>query len=338
MPDKGGPDPRPEGTAVARPLALSDNDQRMMRIKETTSMSITSFMFHDIRNNDDIRFRNRYTLKPFLTVAEFTTQLDFIVSNYKIISTSELFSVTDNNQYAILTFDDGLIDHYHIQPLLKDYKIRGTFLVPAGILLHNVVMKSHKIQFVLSAADEKQLVREILGHVRDHDAIWERFSHSRFTDNWWTPEMVFVTNFLRNYEDHETTSFIVDRLFDKYVSTDHGSFARRFYLNHGQIAEMIKNGMEIGGHGYYSNDLTALSHEDQQTDIASTFEYIKSLRQDCDLFFSYPNGGFDHNTIALMKQNHCKVAYTTESTSVDRLEDVDLLRFPRISAPETLRR
>lgn len=297
-------------------------------------MSVTSFMFHDIRNNENEKFNNRYKLKPFLTVNEFKKQLDFITANYKVINTSEILYVKDTEKCAVLTFDDGLNDHYQILSIIKEYKIRCSFFIPVGLIIDNVVMKAHKIQFFLSVVDEKKLIKEILRYVDDKD-IFNIYSKSKFKDNWWSPEMVFITNFLRYY-DQEISDFITDKLFNKYVSSDEKSFSNEFYLNEKQIKEMIDNGMEFGGHGYYSNDLESLTLSEQQIDIKKTFDYIKILNQDCDLYFSYPNGGYNNDTIEIIKTQSCKIAYTTESVSVENLDDINFLKFPRISAPENL--
>jgi len=300
-------------------------------------MSVTIFMYHDIRNNECDKFVNRYKLKPFLTVNEFKIQLDYITSNYEVINTSKILNIKDDKEYAVLTFDDGLVDHYHILSILKEYNIKCTFFIPVGIILDNVVMKTHKVQFILSNTDEKELVKEILEFVDDKEIVWQKYSKSKFKNNWWTPEMTFITNFLRDY-DPDISNCVTDKLFNKYVTSDEKTFSKEFYLNETQINEMINDGMEFGGHGFYSNNLEYLSLSEQQWDIENTIKYIKNLNQECDLVFSYPNGGVNDNIVEILKNQNCKIAYTTESVIVEKLDDVNFLKFPRISAPEKLNR
>lgn len=304
-------------------------------------MSVTSFMYHDIRDNLDPRFRKRYELKPFLTTKQFVNQLNYIRNNYKIISTHELFEVNINNDdYAILTFDDGLVDHYNIVNILNKYNIKASFFVPVGIIVENIVMKTIKIQFILSVVDESIIIKEIFNHFENKSRveIWNKFSQSKFKNNWWSKEMIFITNFLRDFSDIDLTSYISNKLFNEYVSNNEKEFSKSFFLNHKQINSMIKQGMEIGGHGYYSDNLSNFNFEQQKSDIEKTLNYISDLNQDNEIIFSYPNGGFNHDTIEILKNNNCKIAYTTESTFVNDLSKINFLKFPRISAPENLKK
>ena len=58
---------------------------------------------------------------------------------------------------------------------------------------------SHKIQFILAAVDEKLLVNELLSNFVDGSIIYYKYSTSKWENNIWSKDMVFVTNFLRNY-------------------------------------------------------------------------------------------------------------------------------------------
>ena len=66
------------------------------------------------------------------------------------MSTKDLTNINYKNDkdYAILTFDDGLMDHYEISSILLDRGITGTFLIPARPVRDRVVMNSHKIQLL----------------------------------------------------------------------------------------------------------------------------------------------------------------------------------------------
>jgi hypothetical protein len=72
----------------------------------------------------------------------------------------------------------------------------------------------------------------------------------------------------------------------------------------------------------------------QKIDIEKTLDFVWGLNQNKEITFSYPNGGYNNDTIKILKNNNCKVAYTTESKVVYNDTDFDFLKFPRISAPE----
>ena len=213
---------------------------------------IKAFMFHDIRNHDDTKYINRYKLKSFMTVDEFKDKLDYLIEEYNIISSSEIPSLKiSNGKHAVLTFDDGLKDHYHVAEILSDLGLPGTFLIPTQAVRDRVIMNTHKIQFILASINEKELVKLILDltplDVSDKH-LWDKYSVSKWKDNWWTPEMVFVTNILRYYDNGDITN----KLFNSLVTRDETAFCNDFYLNEKQIYEMVKGGHEIGGHGFVS--------------------------------------------------------------------------------------
>ena len=71
------------------------------------------------------------------------------------------------------------------------------------------MIHSHKIQFILAASNEKELVKDILSNFTDNETIWPHFSHTEWKDNWWSKEMIFVTNFLRNYDGFKLDSITI---------------------------------------------------------------------------------------------------------------------------------
>ena len=290
-------------------------------------------MYHDIRDFSNTDYKSRIELKSFLTVDQFRSQLDYLIKNYRIISTNDLLD-SDNvcdDKCAILTFDDGLKDHYEVASILSDHNIKGTFLIPTVAIKDRLVIKSHKIQFILASENEMVLVDRIFDYFNlsplRSQVMWNKFSWSKWKDNWWTPEMVFITNILRN---HEMGTQITDELFADLVTKDEEDFCGDFYLTESQVGDLVSSGMEVGGHGYLSESLTLL---DQEGDIPKSLEYIKSFHNN-DLVFSYPNGEYNDKTLSLMAQYGCKFSYTTVSKSITK--DFKNLEIPRFDGPRYL--
>jgi peptidoglycan/xylan/chitin deacetylase (PgdA/CDA1 family) len=300
--------------------------------------NITSFMFHDVRDCSDDRYIRRYNLKSFLTVRQFTKWIEYITSRYKVISSDQILNIHENNisgKYAILTFDDGLLDHYTtVLPILKHYGIKGTFLVAAKPATEDYIIHSHKIQFILSCvADENLLIERIFDKLNlnnyERISIWKKYSTSYFKDNWWSREMVFITNFLRRYAGNKY--LIVDELFDEFVTTAHKTFNEDFYLKTEHIEKLIENGMIVGGHGYTSENLLLLDAIERYEDITKSLDFIKSLSNKDFISFSYPNGAYDLEVINDLKSNGCDMAYTTEERIIIQDDTIDCLRMPRFN-------
>ena len=292
---------------------------------------IKAFMFHDIRDYDNTKYIERYKLKSFMTINEFKSKLDYLIEEYNIISASEIPNVkVSNGKHAVLTFDDGLLDHYHVAEILNDMGLSGTFLIPTQAVRDRVIMNSHKIQFILASINEKELVKRILDLTPEYVSskhLWDKYSVTKWKDNWWTPEMIFVTNILRYYDGGDITN----RLFNSIVTTDEIGFCNDFYLNEKQIHEMVSAGHEIGGHGFLSSPLTGI--KDQKNDIIQSLDYVKKFHNQ-NLIFSYPNGKYDHNTLDILEDYGCKYAFTTIKQKLNI--NTPMLEIPRYDASQDI--
>lgn len=84
----------------------------------------------------------------------------------KIISLNQLKDMTTNNEnlnddYIMLTFDDGTIDHYkYVYPILKKYNVSGLFFVCSNIF-ENRVLDIHFIHKLLSIVSAEQIYDDI---------------------------------------------------------------------------------------------------------------------------------------------------------------------------------
>jgi len=295
---------------------------------------LKALMYHDIRDYKDTNYPSRLQLKSFMTLVEFKNQLQYISKNYNIIRSHEIaeYQHCSNHKNVILTFDDGLQDHYNVAEILSDMNIPGTFFIPTLAIRDGVVIKSHKIQFILAALSETTLVQRILESTPDYVSntyLWEKYSVSKWKDNWWSPEMVFTTNILRDYD---VDNSITDSLFANIVTADEIGFCNEFYLSELNIHNMINAGHDIGAHGYTSDGLTLISN--QEYDITESLKYIRKFHQN-DLIYSYPNGLYDTNTIELMSKHGCEYAYTTNKSVIDN--DTSMLEIPRFDASQDIK-
>ena len=284
--------------------------------------TIRSFMFHDIRNLENTNYPKRYNLKSFLNEDQFSYQIDKIRNRYKIISSLDIKNIdikNDNSDYAVLTFDDGLSDHYNVYKYLKSLKLSGTFLVPRMPIIENKVMNTHKIQFILASSDEKTIKDEILSLFDNKDEIWKEYSVTKWENNWWSKEMIFITNFLRRYKDDKINNYqLTNYLFNKFVSKDEFDFSKSLYLNEENIEEMSNSGMIIGGHGNISENLLLI--DDYKSDINDSKKFISKYSS--EFIFSYPNGGYNENIKKYMSDVDCQLSFTVNQFTITELDKI----------------
>ena len=298
--------------------------------------TIRAFMFHDIRNLEDTNYPKRYNLKSFLNEEQFKYQVNLIKNKYKIISSLDVKNIdihNDDNDYAVLTFDDGLSDHFKVYKYLRSLKITGTFLIPKMPIIENKVINTHKIQFILASTDEKIIKDEILGLFDNKEKIWKDYSTTKWKNNWWSEEMIFITNFLRRYNDNNLNhTQLTDYLFDKFVTKDELNFSKDLYLNEKNIEEMSNNGMIIGGHGDVSENLLLI--DDYKTDINESKKFISKYSN--EFIFSYPNGGYNDIIKTHMNSINCSISYSINPYTITDLDEIDYLEFPRYDSPQKI--
>lgn len=295
-------------------------------------------MFHDIRDTDKTLFPRRYNLKSFLNKEQFLRQLDSINNRYEVVSSLEapnLDLTKGCTDYAVLTFDDGLVDHYYVHHHLRDLNLSGTFLVPSAPVLDQHMIHSHKIQFILAAVDEKILTKDILKNFANANDLWLKYTETDCASNWWSDEMIFITNCLRKHKGPGFNNYeYTDFLFQKYVAADIESFSRDFYLTELNLDEMSNNNMVIGGHGHSSENLLLV--DNIEAEVKKSYNFVNQYSS--NFIFSYPNGGFNDEIKTVMKKYSCEVGYTVKPMTITGLDVLDKLEFPRYNSPELLKK
>lgn len=321
----------------------------------TDHTSPTILMYHDIRDFDRTSFPRRYEGTSFLTPAEFAAQLDYIEERYAVISLVDLVrrlaEGEPTSRLAVLTFDDGLADHFdQVRPALLARGLPATFFVPTAPVFEHAMIPSNKIQFVLAALSNMRDVveetfkeidnrREEFPDLPSRASLWAEFSVSLWPNNTWSPEEVFMTRLLRSgLRPDILRNHILDTLFARFVCDDEVAFAKEFYLTGDQVAVLHSDGFEIGGHGHLSIPLSSLPAREISEDLARSAQLLTDALPEIAtrgrLAMSYPNGALNGEVLDAAAAAGFSVGLTTEATTVSDAHPA--LRLPRFNAPAHL--
>src|SRR5260221_7782207 len=132
-------------------------------------LELTVWMYHYVRDPGDTAEAGSGI--PGLPTARFAAQLDEMAQHNHMVSWAEVRAAIQTGQplppdATLLTFDDGLRDHYlNVFPLLKARGLSGTFFVLARPPAAGLVL-GHKIHYLLVALGQNGL----------RAAVWERLS------------------------------------------------------------------------------------------------------------------------------------------------------------------
>ena len=280
-------------------------------------------MLHDVRPFNPDFFPQRYIKHSFLTDKQFIRGLAHI-SDSLHVKPSVLFNGENLEDVdgAVLTFDDGLKDHFWVAKMLLDIKVEAIFFIPFGVLFEKKFINSHLIQFLNACNNREEIARQIEDELRRRfdisTSIISEYRRSRWKVNLWTESEVFITRILREFGDAEFRKQLLYKLVEKYITVDLDELHEQFYLSKEELSEIARMGHVIGSHGYYSLDMR---YEDSLTvnfELQRSCEHLEIYQQGKRLL-SYPNGGYSGAII-----DECRsVGYDFGMTTLHRAMTVD---------------
>ncbi len=303
--------------------------------------ALTIVMYHYVRD----LAHSRYPAIKGLHTAEFAQQLDWITQRYTVCSTRDVIAASRGERplppnACLLTFDDGLIDHFTVVfPELVRRGLTASFYPPVAAVAQLAVLDTHKIHFILASVPESEhpalawrLLTLIDARRYDRDvpptgALWSRWARPSRYDG---AEVAFIKSVLQHALPGPVREAITARLFDEFVGVDERTFARELYMDVDQLRYMFAHGMEVGGHGARHVWLDTLSCAQQREEIAATTGFLREVHggPPVDWVMCYPFGAYNAKTLALLPPVGCALGLTTRVGTVTDLSSPFVL--PRL--------
>ena len=275
---------------------------------------------------------------PALDLDRFEQQLDRLAAGREIITVQTYLDYLEGrsdlpSRAALLTFDDGLIDHArHVLPALRRRGMTGAFFVQTEPLERQCMEAAHMNHLLLARLDFDELIGEF------ESALGAETPHRRLADycdrdtalrlyHYETEPRALYKYAIAFGLPFELRDRILERLFSRHVG-DPREHAGRFYLSWSQLAEMRDAGMHIGGHSHPHDPYTRMTNSRIKADV-STCARILSARLGFDTrTFSYPYGRFDRGTTEAVRDAGFAAAFTTADRS--NTGPVDRYRIARV--------
>lgn len=283
-------------------------------------------MYHYIRNFSASRFPEIKGLET----RDFNRQLNLLQERYTFVTVKDCIEYLDNPSAgqkfpadaALLTFDDGYIEHFtEVFPILDRKKIQGAFFPPVRSAANRKALDVNKVHYILAASpDPNSLLHDLTGHIkkfknefelRDPEDYYERISHHEHP---YDPiNVIKFKRVLQRELPSAARTKIIDDLFSKIVGVREEVFVNELYMTEEHLKCMIRHGMFIGGHGLNHKWMNKLNESEQEAEILETREFLGSLGMDTrNWVMSYPYGAYDESLINVLKSNQCKLAFTTK--------------------------
>jgi peptidoglycan/xylan/chitin deacetylase (PgdA/CDA1 family) len=272
-------------------------------------------MYHRIidASDNDTRFT-----QPGLVVFPgiFTAQMAFLKREFEIIALPKLVESLETDQpippnAVVITFDDGWEDNYtNAFPILRELDIPATIF-----LTIDYIETGRKMWFLCAGyilASNKIAPNDI---IRIYNSITEEnIASYPGNDNF--------LEMLKKY-DSKTIEEVIIKLSEAAGLGESEFFSLGKMLNWDQIMKM--EGIDFGSHGLSHSIMTLLNSEQIRRELCESKRIIEEKLGTEAISFAYPNGNFNSEIKAMVREARYKCALATSNT-----EKPDLLALGRI--------
>jgi peptidoglycan/xylan/chitin deacetylase (PgdA/CDA1 family) len=282
-------------------------------------MSLEIIMYHYVRPISE----SAYPKIKGLEVKRFIKQIDYLQKNKKIVSTEDVIKSVNKKKdlpegSVWLTFDDGYKDHIEfVAPILEKKGIDACFFPVSEAYNSKRLLDVNKIHYILALAKSDNALIKILkekmllaGYTKkDFLNLWNSVDKSSRYDS---KNVMFFKKILQKYLPLVIRSKILDEIFEIIVGKKQTEISKELYMSKSDLRYLYKKGFTIGTHTSSHRWLDRLTYDEQKKEIAESIRSLKKITGNKSGFIMcYPYGGYNKNTLKILKKYNCTLALTT---------------------------
>lgn len=285
---------------------------------------LTIVMYHyvrDLPNTPYPRIRG-------LLSHDFYGQLDYVGKHYQVCSLDEVMAAAAGRaalprNACLLTFDDGLLDHYEtVYPALQRKGMPGAFFPTVRSSQHELVLDVHKVHFILAVHPDPAALLDDLFQLIDQQRSQTFIptqaellaacaaSKNRYDDQ----TLLIIKRLLQYVLPKPVRRQLASELFRRHVSDDEVAFARSLYMSLDHLRHMERSGMGVGGHGVEHDWLEHESAAEQAEEFEISRAFVVQIlgREPGEWVMNYPYGSYNATTVAVATASTgCVLGLTT---------------------------
>jgi peptidoglycan/xylan/chitin deacetylase (PgdA/CDA1 family) len=270
--------------------------------------------YHYVRDSSVTTFPRLKALHP----AGFERQIAALERDRTIVGYDGFLAALDRERAldgpnVLLTFDDGLIDHYAtVFPALAARGHRGIFFISrASNSPAPRVLNVQKVQLLLAQLGDG-LWEEVEGALAvTGPGLASQAPHASLYR--YDSDAIRRVKQLLNYDlPLEIADTLLAKLFRSYIG-DEAKIASELYLTPAMIREMARAGMTFGYHTRDHRVLSRLPLDGQRAQLEDGVRWIQALTGQTSVPFCYPHGhahAYTRDTVRLVLECGYSMAFT----------------------------
>ena len=269
----------------------------------------------------------------FLHFRDFCKQLDLFEQHFRFISLNEFVEIMSGDgelpdDVVVLTFDDGLQDHYrYVFPELVKRNTFGIFYSATQPLAIGKFLDVHRIHLLVGSVSGQELLDQLNAVVSQDmipDSKVAEFQKLTYLKQDNSQAVTTIKRILNYFIGYQWRTGIIDILIK---ANNISSVVDEFYLTDQQLREMHRNGMLIGSHSVSHPVLSRLPYNSQLHEIQESFKFLDEVVGGLTVkTFCYPYGGFhsfNRMTEDILSQENCLFSFNVESRDIYRRDIVE---------------
>jgi peptidoglycan/xylan/chitin deacetylase (PgdA/CDA1 family) len=275
----------------------------------------------------------------YLPLDSFRRQLDHFQATYQLLGAAEFASALRNGEAPddalVLTFDDGLSDHYrYVLPELRARGLWGIFYASTAPYSQSKVLDVHKVHLALGRVGGERVLSELLALLTDdmvepeYVALLDRELYRGHEETRATARVKRLLNFHIHLEHR---SRLCDEIFRR-TGGDERLALREHYLSVEQLRELRGAGMALGAHSVSHRLLSQLSDAEQESEVLGSVAALSDLVGEPVVTFCFPYGGrqsFTPYTLELLARAGIEYCFSVEPRAICAAD----LRHERLALP-----
>jgi hypothetical protein len=274
--------------------------------------SLTVLMYHYIRDPGDRAEAGSGI--PGWPTAHFEAQLDDLTQRYTFVDWPAVRAQVLGQKVlppnaALLTFDDGVCDHYlNVFPILHRRGLSGLFFALARNASLGLTLP-HKIHFLLARFGLTELRAAIRLRLNLTQREMYESAEKKYQAKGYGAVDVFKSILQRDLSAH--ANVWLSDLFAKHIG-DEATIAADYFLKPEQVREMVAGRMHFGGHSQTHPWFDWIDEAQQIAEAQASAQWLSHIEPG-PWAFAYPYGGLNEFTPRPIQAAGFAAAFTTQT-------------------------